>query len=90
MKKLLIISAAVVLSSATAFAGTVNNFSVYQRGAFNDSVLVQGGQDARNNAVVKQIGVGNAVGIAQGGRSSKNQASTLQLGFGNGAVIIQD
>lgn len=92
MKKLLLVSAFVALSTSAAFAGAfnTNNAFVGQLGFFNTGVVEQGGFASRNNALIGQVGAGNVSGIQQGGAFNHNNAATLQFGFGNGAIITQN
>ncbi len=92
MKKLLLVSAFVALSTSAAFAGAfnVNNAFVGQFGFSQVGVVEQGGFASHNNALIGQAGGGNESGIQQGGAFNHNNAATLQFGFGNGAIITQN
>ena len=61
MKKLLLVSAFVALSTSAAFAGALNsnNAFVGQLGFFNAGVVEQGGFHSTNNALIGQVGAGN-------------------------------
>lgn len=91
MKKILLVSAFVALSTSAAFAGgNLNNAFVGQAGFFNTAVVEQGGSHNFNNAFVGQLGAGNEAGVQQGGYHNLNNATTLQFGIGNGSIITQD
>ena len=66
MKKILLVSAFVALSSGAAFAGSnLNNAFVGQAGFFNTAVVEQGGSHNFNNATTLQFGIGNGSIITQ-------------------------
>lgn len=90
MRKLLLVSTVLVLSSASAFAaGNFNVATLSQFGVGNGNVMGQGGALNLNVASTTQIGAFNRSATVQGGILNVNGAQTIQFGVGNGSIISQ-
>ena len=93
MKKLMLISSAFVLMSASAFAGPfVNNHnsaSVVSFGVNNGALVAQDGIKNWNATSITQAGVANGAGVAQGGIKNINTTNVGQIGKYNVSVTTQ-
>jgi hypothetical protein len=98
MKKFLMASAILALSSVSAFAGGHSSFSGFntnigvtgQLGVGNGSKVTQGGKGNLNVALTGQAGYFNKSTVTQGGIHNTNFAGTLQIGAGNSSSISQN
>lgn len=90
MRKLLLVSAVLALSSVSAFAaGNFNVATLSQFGVGNGSLIGQGGALNLNVASTRQVGAFNGSTTLQGGVLNINGAQTIQFGVGNGSIISQ-
>ena len=89
MKKLLLISSVLALTSAPAFAANFNLSTVTQWGVGNGVGIAQGGIYNTNIQNTFQKGWGNTAVTTQGGSLNRNVSGTFQFGLGNTSIVLQ-